>query len=63
MICYLDRTFCNNPNCTCPRKFTEADRQAAERWWATFNQPGPPPIAFSNFCGAPEPEPEALECK
>ncbi len=30
MICYKDRTFCNNPNCGCDRAITLADRLGAK---------------------------------
>lgn len=46
MICYLDRTFCSNQNCTCDPYFrvTEAGRKAAEARGLE--------IAYADCCGA-----------
>lgn len=55
MICYKDKTFCSAPCAvdSCPRKFTEADRQGAERWWSGL--PGEPPVAFADMrVGCPD---------
>lgn len=53
MICYLDRTFCISPDCTCGRKLTEEIKEGARKWWGDDNAP----IAMSYFCGG-EPEPK-----
>lgn len=49
MLCYLDRTFCNNPNCTCDssRKLTDEVREAAKKWWGSDDAP----ICVANLCG------------
>lgn len=49
MICYKDKTFCNNPNCQChpDDQMTEAVAKAAERWWG---KPGAP-ICVGDLCG------------
>lgn len=54
MICYLDKTFCCNPDCTCGeyRRLTDEVRAAADKWWAAFGSDDPAPIAVSDFCGA-----------
>lgn len=41
MICYKDRTFCINENCTCgpDRKYTEKVQLEAEKWWGSDNAP------------------------
>jgi hypothetical protein len=49
MICYRDMTFCT-AQCgllSCPRKFTEAEREESLSWWGDL--PGEPPIAFADF--------------
>jgi hypothetical protein len=50
MLCYKDRTFCDAPCAakSCRRKFTDADRAGAKRWWAGISF-GEPPVAFSDM--------------
>lgn len=47
MICFKDMTFCSWPcaNMDCPRQFTEADNQAAIKWWGSDEAP----VAFADF--------------
>lgn len=56
MICYRDMTFCPFEDCEsfpiCDRALTEKVSEGAKKWWATFNQPGGPPIA--QFITKPE---------
>jgi len=50
MLCYKDRTFCNDKDCkkfnTCERALTEEVRLYAEVWWKTFNTSYGVPIAI-----------------
>lgn len=52
MICFRDRTFCNNPNCTneCGRQWTEELQQQAINWWGGEDAP----VAFMDFCSKEE---------
>lgn len=45
MICYRDKTFCVNPNCTCGHKLTKEIVAQAEQWMENA------PIAFADRCG------------
>ena len=47
MIHYKDMTFCS-ARCktkSCPRNFTEQDRENAREWWGNYNAP----IAWADF--------------
>lgn len=46
-MCYLDRTFCNSPECQnkCGVQWTVEHQRAANKWMKD------PPVAFSAFCG------------
>ena len=48
MIGYKDRAWCRSPNCKgkCGRQFTQADHEAAVRWWGGEDYP----LAFGYFC-------------
>jgi hypothetical protein len=43
MMCYRDRTFCNDEKCaefsTCPTAFTKKDKVAADKWWGKAGAP------------------------
>lgn len=51
MICYRDKTFCINPECTCheDNRFTKEVLERAKQWLPD------PPIAVSYRCGDREP--------
>jgi hypothetical protein len=50
MICFLDKTFCKNPECDCTfPKWSEELSQRAEKWWNPNDNPdkrGKAPVAF-----------------
>lgn len=54
VICFRDRTYCGSPNCQnkCGRKLTDADKEAAKKWWlnVTNGEDDGAPIAYMNFC-------------
>lgn len=47
MICYKDKTWCNNPKCdnSCGRKLTEEEHQKAIKWWGNESYP----ISMADF--------------
>ena len=49
MMCFKDRTFCNNPRCSCnaERKLTDEVKMAAEKWWGSKDAP----ICVADICG------------
>ena len=51
MICFRDKTFCINENCTCDsdRKLTEEVLDAAAFWWGSKDAP----IAVADLCQEP----------
>lgn len=51
MICYRDKTFCVNPNCTCGNKLTKEVLKQANEWWHSWSIEGAPPIAYNDRCG------------
>lgn len=56
MMCYKDRTFCDNQDCNnfgekCFRSYTEEVEKAAQEWWDKTGK-RPPPVCF--FVGRPE---------
>ena len=59
MLCYADKTFCNNPGCTnnkCKKKLTDEVKRKADEWWGG---PGAP-VAVMDFretCGEFKEEP------
>lgn len=50
MICFKDRTFCQDPSCDCEYdKWTSELEAAAERWWNPHDKPelrGQAPVCF-----------------
>ena len=50
-MCYRDRTFCINPECSCSegRKLTAEVLDAANEWWGVHR--AAPPIATDDLCG------------
>lgn len=58
MMCFLDRVFCVNPQCTCSpgRKLTPEVEAAAARWWiAGGGDEDEVPIDKRDVCGARSP--------
>ena len=47
MLCYKDKTFCNQKcaNRSCPRNFNDDVMAGAKAWWRGEE----PPICFANF--------------
>lgn len=55
MICFMDRTYCMNPNCTCDeyRRYTEEVQKDANGWWSRSGMRGDGPVAIADLCGEP----------
>lgn len=47
MMCFRDKTFCNEPcaNADCHRNWNDEQAAAARRWWGGDGAP----VAFANF--------------
>jgi hypothetical protein len=47
MLCYRDRTWCNNTSCdnSCGRQFTDEERRKAILWWGGEDFP----ISMADF--------------